>query len=177
MCKIVTRQRPVICNLVCWLVSHWTLKKARLHGDDVFFPRILSMSLSYQSFCVVDGGWNDVDDPGKMVCELWISATFRCRSSVQRACPTAGMLQVYHESWQKHLIKPPKHPVMEQRYFSENKNISPELVLFTLIFVGGHALDFLGTSGSDLANLLFCTYSWFVHVPDMFARPNMYIFV
>lgn len=85
-----------------------------------FFPGILSMSLSYQSFCVVDGGWNDVDDPGKMVCELWTSATFRCRSSVQRACPTAGMLQVYHESWQKHLIKPPKHHVMEQRYLSEN---------------------------------------------------------
>lgn len=95
-------------------------KKARLRGDDVFFPGILSMSLSYQSFCVVDGGWNDVDDPGKMVCELWISATFRCRSSVQRARPAAGMLQVYHESWQKHLIKPPKHPVMEQRYLSEN---------------------------------------------------------
>lgn len=88
-----------------------------------FFPGILSMSLSYQSFCVVDGGWNDVDDPHKMVCELWISATFRCRSSVQRACPTAGMLQVYHESWQKHLIKPPKHPVMEQRYLSENQHI------------------------------------------------------
>lgn len=120
-------------------------KKARLHGDDVFFPGILSMSLSYQSFCVVDGGWNDVDDPHKMVCELWISATFRCRSSVQRACPTAGMLQVYHESWQKHLIKPPKHPVMDS-VTSPKTNISPELVLFTwhVNFFGGARLGLSG---------------------------------
>lgn len=64
-------------------------------------------------------------------------------------------------------------PLRKLKTYPQNWSFSPDM----LIFLGGHALDFLGTSGSDLANLLFCAYSWFVHVPDMFAWPNMYMCV
>ena len=70
----------------------------------------------------------------------------RCRSSVQRARPTAGMLQVYHESWQKHPTKTTKTPFFRSSVTSPKTNISPKTGPFhlTCSFLGGACLGLSG---------------------------------
>ncbi len=117
--EICTRLRPDKDQLFAIMFADLFLieppKKSETRWWRCFFPRDSVNCRWATIFCVVKGGWNDVDNAGKMIMWRWSFTTFRCFCSVQREGPNAGMLQVYHESWQKHRMAK-KHPAIEQSW-------------------------------------------------------------